>query len=72
MQKRAFGGARNPTICDSFFSPVFFFAEHESKDGGVVPGEVGVIFAGLCFLLRGDSVVLDHEHTPGNVATYEY
>ena len=46
-------------------------AEHENKDGRDVPDEVGVIFAGLCFLLGGDSVVLDHEHTPGNAATYE-
>lgn len=61
--------ARNPTVCNSFFSRVFFFAEHENKDGGVVPGEVGVVFAGLCFLLGGDNVVLGHEHTPGNAAT---
>lgn len=48
------------------FSIGVLFAEHENKDGGVVPGEVGVVFAGLRFLLGGDSFVLGHEHTSGN------
>lgn len=62
--------------CTFRVAPPFIYhvicAEHENKNGGVVPGEVGVVFAGLCFLLGGDSFVLGHEHTSGNIGAADF